>query len=195
MLLNAIRKIVLCYHAIRASVWFKINGIEYNSNWRIYGIPCIKRTTNAKIKIGDRFYCVSKSRYNSVGVNQPVMLYATGIGSSIIIGDDVGISGATLSAMKSIIVGDGVLIGSGTLIMDNDAHPVYSSIRRYSNEKIGCEPVVIGNNAFIGARAIILKGVVIGNGCVIGAGSVISQSTPPNTIYAGNPGQFIKYNI
>lgn len=53
-------------------------------------------------------------------------------------------------------------------------------------------PVIIGDDVFIGARAIILKGVTIGDGAVIGAGSVVTKSIPPRVIAAGNPARIIK---
>ena len=47
--------------------------------------------------------------------------------------------------------------------------------------------VTIGNDVWIGERAIILPGVSIGDGCVIGAGSIVTKSIEPYTIAAGNP--------
>ena len=54
------------------------------------------------------------------------------------------------------------------------------------------KPVVIGNDVFIGAKSIILKGVTIGENSVIGAGSVVTKSVPANQIWAGNPAKFIR---
>lgn len=53
-------------------------------------------------------------------------------------------------------------------------------------------PVIIEDNAFIGARSIILKGVTIGANSIIGAGSVVTKSIPANEIWAGNPAKFIR---
>ena len=47
--------------------------------------------------------------------------------------------------------------------------------------------VKIGNNVFIGTRAIILKGVTIGNNVVIAAGSVVNKDIPDDCVAAGNP--------
>ncbi len=52
--------------------------------------------------------------------------------------------------------------------------------------------VIIGENVWIGANAIILPGCTIGNGVVIAAGSVVSKSLPKNTICAGVPAKVIK---
>lgn len=53
--------------------------------------------------------------------------------------------------------------------------------------------IVIGNNVWVGANAIILPGVEIVNNIIIGAGSVITSSLKePNAMYAGVPAKKIK---
>ncbi len=54
------------------------------------------------------------------------------------------------------------------------------------------QPIRIGNGAWIGAKAIILKGVTIGEGAIVGAGSVVTRDVAPYTIVAGNPARFIR---
>lgn len=48
-------------------------------------------------------------------------------------------------------------------------------------------PVVIGDNVWVGARAVILPGVKIGNNVVIAAGSVVNKDVPDNCLVAGVP--------
>lgn len=48
-------------------------------------------------------------------------------------------------------------------------------------------PVKIGNNVFIGANSVIVKGVTIGNNVVIGAQTLVNVDIPDNSIAAGNP--------
>lgn len=52
-------------------------------------------------------------------------------------------------------------------------------------------PVIIGDNVFIGMRAMLLKDTTIGNNCVIGAGSVVRGVVPDNSVVAGNPAHLI----
>lgn len=52
--------------------------------------------------------------------------------------------------------------------------------------------VMIGDDAWIGAGAIILPGVMIGEGSIISAGAVVTHSTEPRAIYAGVPARFIR---
>jgi len=54
-------------------------------------------------------------------------------------------------------------------------------------------PIEIGNDIWIGARAIILDGVIIGDGAVIACGSVVTKDVPPYAIVAGVPAKVIKF--
>lgn len=165
-------------------------GVRYDVTWWFCGLPLIQRRRGAAIRIGRRFKACSDPKMNSIGVFQRVMLKANSHGARISIGDDVGLSGCVISAMRSVSIGDRVLIGSGALVTDSDAHPISAEMRRRGEEgKIA--PVVIEDDVFIGARAMILKGVRLGRGCVIGAGAVVTRDVPPGKIYAGNPAREI----
>ncbi len=52
--------------------------------------------------------------------------------------------------------------------------------------------VIIGNDVWIGAEALVMSGVRIGDGAVIGAGSVVTRDVPPYGVVAGNPARLIK---
>ncbi len=55
--------------------------------------------------------------------------------------------------------------------------------------------VTIGNDVWIGARAIILSGVTVGDGAVIGAGAVVPRDVPPYAIVAGNPARLLRHRF
>ena len=159
--------------------------------WRLHGLPCVHMRNRCSIEIGQNFTAVSRWQKNSIGVIQPVVLKTLRRGARIRIGNNVGISGSTLSANLSITIGNDVLIGSGALISDCDAHPLgYEARLRDGSPNMAA--VVIEDGAFIGARCIILKGVRIGRGSVIGAGSVVSRDVPAGVIAAGNPAKVVK---
>jgi acetyltransferase-like isoleucine patch superfamily enzyme len=50
---------------------------------------------------------------------------------------------------------------------------------------------VIGDDVFIGARSIVLKGVHIDNGAIVGAGAVVTKNVPAYAIVAGNPARVV----
>jgi putative colanic acid biosynthesis acetyltransferase WcaF len=56
-------------------------------------------------------------------------------------------------------------------------------------------PIVIGEDVFIGARALVLPGVTIGTGAVIGAGAVVTKDMPEWMVCAGNPCRPIKERL
>lgn len=54
---------------------------------------------------------------------------------------------------------------------------------------------IIGNDIWIGSRAIIMQGLIIGTGAVIGAGAVVTKDVPPYAVVAGCPAKIIKYRF
>ena len=54
------------------------------------------------------------------------------------------------------------------------------------------KPVIIEDEAHIGANSVVLAGVTIGKRCQVGAGSVVTKNIPPFTVAVGNPARVIK---
>lgn len=57
------------------------------------------------------------------------------------------------------------------------------------------KPVVIGNDVWIGLRAIIMPGVKIHDGAVVASGAVVTKDVPPYAIVAGVSARVIKYRF
>ncbi len=121
-------------------------------------------------------------------------------GAYIKIGNNVGVSGATIYARKGITIGDNTAIGGNVKILDNDFHPIEfeNRIKLLNDENGGNSDLVpakeiqIGRNCFIGCNAIILKGTILGDGCVVGAGAVVAGKFDDNCVIVGNPAIVIK---
>jgi maltose O-acetyltransferase len=69
-------------------------------------------------------------------------------------------------------------------------HPLEANARN-SGLEYG-KPVRIGNNVWIGGRAVINPGVTIGDNAVIASGAVVVKDVPPNVVVGGNPARVIK---
>jgi acetyltransferase-like isoleucine patch superfamily enzyme len=95
-----------------------------------------------------------------------------------------------LCAGCGIVIGDGVLIGAGALIIDNDFHS-WDGVKWVGDTISGSKAIYVHDYVFIGARAIILKGVTLGTGAVVGAGAVVAKDVAPFTIVGGNPARVI----
>lgn len=179
------------------SNWFKLimraTKVEYGKNLLLKGIPVIFNKKGAKLKIGNNVTIKSSFLSNLIGLYSRTIIITRTAEAEIIIGDNVGISGATIYARKSISIGGNTLIGGNVKILDNDFHPIEIEARNADvKEKIGTKPVVIGKNCFIGCNAIILKGTILGDGCVVGAGAVVSGRFEDNCVIAGNPAKVVK---
>lgn len=71
--------------------------------------------------------------------------------------------------------------------------PVFrASARHIKGHPASRGDVIIGNDVWIGERAVILSGVRIGNGAVIGASAVVAHDVPPYSIVAGNPAKVVR---
>ncbi|MCC5805104.1 MAG: acyltransferase [Opitutales bacterium] len=107
-------------------------------------------------------------------------------GIAIRIGPAVYINRYTLiDASERIDIGKAVMIGPGVYITDHD-HGMRAGVPIQEQPLQGA-PVVIGEDAWIGAHATILKGVTIGRGAVVAAGAVVTKDVEPESIVAGVP--------
>ncbi len=88
-----------------------------------------------------------------------------------------------------IRIGDGTMLGPGVHLY-TATHPLDSKAR--ATYKESGQSVTIGNNVWIGGRAIILPGVNIGDDCVVGAGSVVTKDVPARMLVVGNPARIVR---
>ena len=191
-MLKQLARLLIKYRAkILSFVYGIALPVRRQRSWLLRGRPTMIRRRGSTITIGDRFTACSDPRFNSLGVFQKVYIRTCTPEAIITIGDNVGMSGCTISSHKKVAVGNNVLIGSGALITDSDAHSLDWVERRVG--KCGSSaPVVIEDDVFVGARSIILKGVTIGRGAVIGAGAVVAMDVPPMSVVVGNPARVIR---
>jgi acetyltransferase-like isoleucine patch superfamily enzyme len=174
-------------------LFMRLNKVNFGYNLNLFGIPFIYKQKDSTLVIGNNCTIRSSFLSNLVGLNHRSIIITRTKESKIIIGDNVGISGATIYARKGISIGDFTLIGGNTKILDNDFHPIDVEARNIDDKKmINSKEIVIGKNCFIGCNSIILKGTKIGEGCIVGAGSIVRGEFPPNSVIAGNPAKIVK---
>ncbi len=187
------------------SNWFKLvmkmTKIKYGKNLLLKGVPVIFNKGGATLKIGNHVTIKSSFLSNLVGLYSRTIIVTRAPGAVIEIGDNVGISGATIYARKGIYIGENTCVGGNCKILDNDFHPIDVEERlRLLNDVHGGDAadliptreIHIGKNCFLGCNSIILKGTVLGDGCVVGAGAVVSGQFEDNCVIAGNPARVIK---
>lgn len=96
-----------------------------------------------------------------------------------------------ISAGAGIRIGARCLVGEDVYICDSNFHDLRVDQRMHPDPRP--QSVDIGDDVFIGARAMLLKGVRLGRGCVVAAGAVLPPrfEAPPLSIIAGNPATII----
>lgn len=88
-----------------------------------------------------------------------------------------------------IHIGDNCMLAPGVHIY-TATHPL-DATERNSGRELG-KPVTIGNNVWIGGRAVINPGVTIGDNVVVASGAVVTKDVPANVVVGGNPARVIK---
>lgn len=100
-----------------------------------------------------------------------------------------------ISTISSIRIGSRVMFGPRVAILggNHNTGEVGRFMFDVQEKRPGDDPgVIIEDDVWIGASAIILPGVTIGRGSIIGAGSVVTRHVPPYSVVAGSPARVIR---
>lgn len=123
-----------------------------------------------------------------------------GIGAKLLVngnlslGNNFNVTGdALIICAKKISIGNDVMIAWKSIIMDTDQHQILNNKNECINED---KEIQIGNNVWIGAQSLILKGSCIKDGCIVGANTTITKSFDAmNSVIAGNPAKILKTQV
>ena len=108
------------------------------------------------------------------------------IGDRTLLNNDVCVR----SEGPGITIGRDGLFGTGVQIFDSDFHHTDRALRRSATHPT--DRVVIGDDVWVGANAMILKGVTIGDGAVVAAAAVVTRDVPARVVVAGNPARVVR---
>jgi acetyltransferase-like isoleucine patch superfamily enzyme len=113
---------------------------------------------------------------------------------TLTIGDHTGIGhGCRFSIGKRITIGRHCRIASDVWMFDSSGHPLDAEARRAGLAAADSDvrPITIGDNVWIGGRAIVHPGVTIGDHSVVSAGAVVMNDVPAHAVVAGNPARAV----
>jgi maltose O-acetyltransferase len=165
--------------AVARAHWYFRNAAELGARTRIWGHPNV--TIDGTLRVGPRV------RIASTVATVEIVVTRSGV---LEIGESVFINyGCSIGATKLVRIGARSSFGPHVMIMDNDFHQLDPERR---NDVPASDPVIIGDNVWLGARVIVLRGVTIGEGSVIGAGSVVSKDVPARSLAGGIPAKVIR---
>jgi acetyltransferase-like isoleucine patch superfamily enzyme len=124
----------------------------------------------------------------------PFMVHFTSIvNGKVVIGKGVAryfanSSGCYIQGKNGVFIGDNTIFAPGVKIISAN-HSKYD----YSKHDL-CNPIIIGNNCWLGTNVVVLPEVNLGDNVVVAAGSVVTKSFESNLIIGGVPAKIIKKN-
>jgi maltose O-acetyltransferase len=138
-------------------------------------------------------YFICKRLFAECGINVNVEHGAEiGTGRHTSIGDHSGIG--INCVVRRAVIGKYVMMGPDVVFIDSNHGFQDTDVPMQLQPRLPpVTPITIGDDVWIGTRAILLPGVTVGRGAIIGAGAVVTRDVPEYAIVAGNPARVIRY--
>lgn len=109
------------------------------------------------------------------------------------VGKNCGINtGTYINAKGGITFGDNVLIGSNVTI-SSGMHPIEGKEPPIFERPTEPKKIVIEDDVWVGANAVIMPGITLKQGTVVGAGAIVTKDTEEYAVVVGVPARVIKY--
>lgn len=90
-----------------------------------------------------------------------------------------------------VCIGNHVNLAQGITVTALN-HNFEDVTKRIDEQGISTKPVIIGDDVWIGANAVVLPGVTIGRHCVVAAGAVVTKDVPDHSVVGGVPAKILK---
>lgn len=111
---------------------------------------------------------------------------------TVTVGPDSLLNGSWIGCWTTVTIGAGSLLSDCELV-DNTFHNL-DPVRRHEPPSPSTRaPITVGENVWVGAGAVVLKGVTIGRDSVVGAAAVVRSDVPERVVVIGNPHQIVKH--
>ena len=121
------------------------------------------------------------------------------VNADVYFGSGVGVKLGNYSSLNSgawisndTEMGDHVMLGPNVMIISASHNHELLDIPMREQGAPKRKPVKIGNDVWIGARSIILRGVMVGDQAIVAAGSVVTKDVPACSIVGGSPARLIR---
>jgi chloramphenicol O-acetyltransferase type B len=108
------------------------------------------------------------------------------------LGNNVNFNGMRIKGRGIVTIGDNFHSGEGILFLTENHKYEHAESIPYDDTNVS-QPIIIGDNVWLGDRVIVLSGCEIGEGAIIQAGSVVVSNIPACAIAGGHPARVFKY--
>lgn len=107
--------------------------------------------------------------------------------SELHIGNEVYIGPRAYISCYKMSIGSSVLIGPNFTALCDDHIRTQDKTLWATRSVKNRMPITIGNDVWIGANVVVLKGVTLGDGCTVAAGAVVTKDVEPGAVVGGVP--------
>jgi maltose O-acetyltransferase len=141
---------------------------------------------------GLRVFLVKKM-LNSCGKGLRVARHANiSSGQRVSLGNNCALA-ENLLILGDVNIGDDLMLGPQVVMISYNHEYSDSAIPMRAQGASRSRPITIGDDVWVGMRAMIMPGVTIGSHSIIAAGSIVTKDVPDWAIVGGNPAKIIKY--
>lgn len=175
---------------LKSRILFWAWGIKAGEGSKFEGKTILSTRRKGQVVLGKNVIFNSRVSGNLAGMSHPTIIDCHAKDAILTIGDNTGFSSVAINCRTSITIGQNVKVGADVRIYDHDFHSIEPDYRKCDADAmhIRTKPIVIGDDCFIGAQSIILKGTCLGNETIVAAGSVVfGLDVPPKSLVKGNP--------
>lgn len=162
------------------------------------------REVPANVEIGERTWLYSSYAFLHYRSERPRGLHVgadcgiyintmfdLGPSAEVVIGDHSTLAGPVFAVNGLVEIGSHALISAGVVFADLPfAVPAGPGLGAPEPARAP-RPTVVGENVWIGTRAVVFAGISIGEGAIIGASTVVDFDVPAFSIVAGHPGRVV----
>ena len=183
-LLTLKRNLLVKIRGVFLRIYLQLLGCKVGSGLRCHQFPNFRIIPKGNITFGNNVTI-------GFGITFEIQQAA-----QLTVGSNVNLShNIVFGAHDSITIGDNTLIGENVSIRDGNHITAIGKLIRLQEHSV--QPVIIGEDVWIGAGSRILKGTQLANGVVVGANSITTHKikTEANGVYVGAPIRFIRTRV
>lgn len=166
---------------------YLIGFLKYLFRKRVSSLTLIDCHTEihskSRIYPGSRILLSNIGAFTYISYNSSIINSSIGRFCSIASGVNIGLATHRLDGVST----------SPVFYSPNNALKISWSYKSFFDDSH--KPVIIGNDVWIGTKAVIMGGVKIGDGAVIGACAVVTKDIPPYAICVGIPAKIVRYRF